>query len=72
VQQGAEGAFVWVVDMDGKARPRPVVVDKWQQNDWIVSEGLRQGDQVVVDGTVALHAGTPVVVKPAAATKTAE
>jgi membrane fusion protein, multidrug efflux system len=73
VQQGAEGSFVWVVDKEGKARPRPVQIDKWQGLEWFVSEGLRQGDQVIVDGTVALHAGTPVVVKPAAAaTRTGE
>jgi membrane fusion protein, multidrug efflux system len=66
VQQGSEGHFVWVVDRDGKARPRPVQVGKWQGNDWFVSEGLRPGDQVIVDGSLALHAGVAVVAKPAA------
>jgi len=68
VQQGSEGHFVWVVDRDGKARPRPVEVDKWKGNDWFVSEGLHEGDQVIVDGSLALHAGTPVVAKPSAGT----
>jgi membrane fusion protein, multidrug efflux system len=66
VQQGSEGNFVWVVDGEGKARPRPVQVGKWQGEDWLVSEGLRAGDRVIVDGTLALHAGTPVVAKPGA------
>ncbi len=35
-------------------------------NDWFVSEGLHSGDRVIVDGTLALHAGAPVIVKPAA------
>ncbi len=65
VQQGSEGHFVWVVDKEGKARPRPVRVGDWKGNDWFVSEGLRTGDQVIVDGTLALRAGSPVVVKPA-------
>jgi len=65
VQQGSEGNFVWVVDKEGKARPRPVEVGKWQGSDWLVSEGLHSGDQVIVDGTLALHAGAPVAVKPA-------
>ncbi len=65
VQQGSEGHFVWVVDGEGKARPRPVQVGEWQGNDWFVPEGLRTGDQVIVDGTLALRAGSPVVVKPA-------
>ena len=66
VQQGSEGHFVWVVDKEGKARPRPVEVGRWQGSDWFVSEGLHPGDQVIVDGTLALHAGTPVAVKPGA------
>jgi membrane fusion protein, multidrug efflux system len=66
VLQGAEGHFVWVVEKDGKARPRPVQVGKWQGDDWFVSEGLRPGDQVVVDGSINLHAGVTVVAKPAA------
>ena len=71
VQQGAEGSFVWVVDKEGKAKPRPVRIDKWQGAEWFVSEGLQRGDQVIVDGTVSLRAGAPVVTKPAAA-KTGE
>jgi membrane fusion protein (multidrug efflux system) len=68
VQQGSEGHFVWVIDKEGKARPRPIQVDKWKGNDWFVSEGLHEGDQVIVDGSLALHAGTPVAAKPAADT----
>jgi membrane fusion protein (multidrug efflux system) len=67
VQQGSEGHFVWVIDKDSKARPRPIQVDRWKGNDWFVSEGLHQGDQVIVDGSLALHAGTAVSAKPAAA-----
>jgi membrane fusion protein (multidrug efflux system) len=65
VQQGSEGHFVWVVDKEGRAKPRPVQVGKWEGNDWFVSEGLRAGDQVIVDGALGLHAGAPVLVKPA-------
>jgi len=72
VQEGSEGHFVWVVDKEGKARPRPVQIGKWQGNEWFVSEGLREGDQVIVDGTLALRAGTPVVVKPRAAASKAD
>ena len=65
VQQGAEGPFAWVVDKDGTARPRPVRIGKWQGSEWFVSEGLQQGEQVIVDGSLALHAGSSVVVKAA-------
>jgi membrane fusion protein (multidrug efflux system) len=64
VQQGAKGHFVWVVTKDGKAENRPVVVGDWHGNDWFITEGLRAGEQVVVDGAIALRPGAPVTVKP--------
>jgi len=67
VQQGSEGHFVWVVSREGKAEPRPVVVGKWNGDDWLVNEGLHAGDQVIVDGTLALRAGAPLSVQPAPA-----
>jgi membrane fusion protein (multidrug efflux system) len=71
VQQGSEGQFVWLVDKEGKAEARPVEVGRWIGADWIVSEGLQQGDQVIVDGSLALRAGTSVVAKAAPGTNTA-
>ena len=67
VQQGAKGHFVWVVDKDGKAEYRPVTVGEWQGNDWFVTEGLRAGDQVAVDGALTLQPGALVTAKPLAA-----
>ncbi len=64
VQQGAKGHFVWVVNREGKAESRPVVVGDLSGNDWFITEGLRAGDQVVVDGGLALRPGVPVTVKP--------
>ncbi len=66
VQQGSKGHFVWVVNKEGKAEPRPIVVGSWHEDDWFVSEGLQAGDRVIVDGGVALRAGAPVSVQPAA------
>lgn len=63
VQQGAKGHFVWVVSKDGKAEQRPVTVGEWYGNDWFVTEGLRGGDRVVVDGGLTLQPGAPVTVK---------
>lgn len=63
VQQGSKGHFVWVVDKEGKAEQRPVVVGEWHGDDWFIFEGLRAGEQVVVDGGLTLHPGMPVSVK---------
>jgi len=67
VQQGAKGAFVWVVDGEGKAELRPVVAGGWHGDDWFIDEGLSVGDRVVVDGGMLLRPGSPVTVKPAGA-----
>ena len=64
VQQGSKGHFVWVVDKEGKAEQRPVVVGDWHGDDWFIFEGLSAGEQVVVDGGLTLHPGMPVSVKP--------
>jgi membrane fusion protein (multidrug efflux system) len=66
VQQGASGHFVWVVTKESKAESRPVVVGDWVDQDWFISEGLRSGDQVVVDGGLTLRPGQVVKVKGAA------
>jgi membrane fusion protein, multidrug efflux system len=63
VQQGAKGHFVWVVSKDGKAESRPVVVGDWQGNNWFITEGLKSGEIVVVDGGLALRPGEPVKIK---------
>ena len=60
VQQGAKGSFVWVVDSDGKAEFRPVVVGPWHGDEWFIDSGVNAGDTVVVDGVLKLRAGVPV------------
>ena len=60
VQQSAKGHFVWVVNAQNKAELRPVTVGEWKGEGWFVSEGLVNGDKVVVDGGVRLSAGADV------------
>src|SRR5262245_41424550 len=71
VLQGAKGHFVWVVDKDSKAENRPVLVGDWSGDDWVISEGVRAGDRVVVDGGLKLGPGTALAPKPYVATSTA-
>ena len=71
VQQGAKGHFVWVVSKESKAEYRPVVVGDWHGDDWFITEGLRAGEQVVVDGGLTLQPGVAVMAKPVAAEKSA-
>ena len=53
-----------MVGKDGKAENRPVTVGEWYGNDWFITEGLRSGDQVVVDGGLTLQPGAPVTARP--------
>lgn len=48
------------------AEARPVTVGRWQGSDWFVTEGLKAGDQVIVDGGQTLRAGMSVAAKAAA------
>ncbi len=57
VQQSAKGHFVWVVNKDNRAEFRPVHVGDWENEDWFITEGLLSGDQVIIDGGIALHPG---------------
>jgi len=60
VLQGAGGFFVWIVDKDGNAEPRPIEVGDRQGDNWFVFKGLSMGDRVITDGITRLSAGIPV------------
>lgn len=63
VIQGPKGMIVYLV-REGKAYPQNIAVGDWYQNQWVVTEGLKAGDEVVVEGANKLVAGAPVVVLP--------
>jgi membrane fusion protein (multidrug efflux system) len=60
VQQSAKGHFVWVVNQNNQAELRPIVVGEWKGDGWLISEGLADGDKVVVDGGLRLSQSAPV------------
>ena len=64
VMQGPQGNFVWIVDADSKAQPRPVVLGPLGDGAWLIQQGLQSGDRVVVDGGLKLGPGSPVTVTP--------
>lgn len=59
------GAQVWVVGQDGTVQPRPVKTALAAGTDWLVTDGLKPGEKVVVDGLQKIRPGVPV--KPVAA-----
>ena len=61
VTRGGTGDTVIVVGADGKPGPRPVKVGSQQNGSWIILDGLKEGEQVVVDGFQKMQApGAPV------------
>jgi membrane fusion protein, multidrug efflux system len=67
VQQGSKGHYVWVLDKDDKARQRVVEVGDWFGDDWFISDGLRPGERVVVDGAGRVTPAAPLKVAKLAA-----
>ncbi|HVL34258.1 MAG TPA: efflux RND transporter periplasmic adaptor subunit [Burkholderiales bacterium] len=65
VMQNESGRFVYVASADGKAVPRPIRAGGWLGQDWVVLEGLKAGDAVIVDNLVRLRPGAPVAVNKA-------
>jgi membrane fusion protein (multidrug efflux system) len=67
VLQGAKSHFVWVVDDQSKARQRVIEVGDWHGEDWFVSDGLKAGERIVVDGALRVSPGSSLkIVKGAA------
>ncbi|HEY6208308.1 MAG TPA: efflux RND transporter periplasmic adaptor subunit [Gemmatimonadales bacterium] len=68
VQRGLGGAFVYVVGDSNKVAARDVVATSWEGGAWLIEQGLRAGDRVVVDGVQSVAPGqlaTPVAYRPA-------
>lgn len=64
VLTGDQGKFVFVAEQDkeGKtiAAVRPVQAGGWSGQDWVILDGLKQGDKVIVDNLIKVRPGAPV------------
>ena len=60
VIRGTDGASVLLVGEDGKVSARPVTTDAVQEGKWIISQGLKAGDRVIVDGLQKTRPGATV------------
>jgi membrane fusion protein, multidrug efflux system len=64
VARTAQGDTVMVVAPDGKVTPRPVKIGSAKGTQWVVLDGLKTGEQVMVDGFQKLQGGAPVKAVP--------
>ena len=60
VQQGPKGPIVYVVGANDKVEVREVQATSWHGSQWLIEEGLKAGEQVVVDGMHRIVPGAPV------------
>lgn len=60
VVQGPQGASVFVVDSDNHAQFRPLTLGAVTEQGQIVLDGLKPGDEVVINGQVSLFPGAQV------------
>lgn len=60
VQHGSSGSFVYVIDEENKAQLRIVRASMWRDKDWLIEEGLRPGERVVVEGFFRILPGVEV------------
>ena len=60
VQRSGQGDSVKVVGADGMVETRPVKVGSGKDGQWVVLSGLKDGEQVVVDGFQKMQGKAPV------------
>jgi len=64
VTRGSSGDTVMVVDGQGMVTPRPVQLGGAVGNQWVVLSGLKEGEQIMVDGFQKLRPKQPVKAVP--------
>ena len=65
VLEGPGSKIVLSVNAQGIVEPRPVQVGDWTDDQWVITGGLKAGDQVIVDGVVKARPGSPVKIAQA-------
>jgi membrane fusion protein, multidrug efflux system len=67
VARGQQGSYVYVVNADSTAAPRPVEIERLLDETAVVRRGLKPGETVITDGQLRLSPGARVTVRPAVA-----
>ena len=67
VQQGPTGSVVFVVGEGNLAQPREVKAANWEGSQWLIEEGLKPGERIIVDGIQRVMPGAPVQPVPVSA-----
>lgn len=60
VQQLSDGTYQVYLFKDGKAVAQPVTLAQWVDTDWVVTSGLKAGDQIITNQFLRLRSGVAV------------
>lgn len=72
VMRRPDGSAYVYVAADGKVASKDVTIEQSQGQNWLVSAGVEDGDQLIVDGIQRIGPGAPVAPQPVETTKAAE
>lgn len=64
IQRDITGNYVLIVGKDGKVTHRNVTTDGTHGVDWVVTSGLKAGEQVIVSGLQTVQIGAPAKAEP--------
>ncbi|EPN58081.1 multidrug resistance protein, AcrA/AcrE family [Pseudomonas syringae pv. actinidiae ICMP 19096] len=73
VQRSSDGAArVLVIAQDGTAEARPVKTGAMQDSRWQITDGLKDGEQIIIGNMTGLNPGDKVVPKSPSAQQQAK
>jgi len=64
VQRDGTGPYVLVVGSDGNVAQKRIKADATQGGNWVVTDGLADGDQIIVSGILKVKPGAPAKATP--------
>ena len=70
VEVNRDGKFVLIVGPDSRVERRPIKATQQVGQNWVVEDGLKAGESVIVEGINKVHPGAQVHAVPAATAKT--
>lgn len=63
IRQRPDGTYSVFVYEEGQAKERLITVSHWEGRDWVVTSGLKAGDQVITNQILRLRNQLPVTLK---------
>lgn len=63
VQENQAGKYVYTIDEQNLPQLTYIKIDGQDDDNWIIKEGLKTGDKIIVDGIQKVMPGSPVTIK---------